>query len=201
MNDKYYQKSLDERTALSRILELLPDDYDYQHYFSPAEGYDVWDCVLMLFQKGTNNLVRRFLIEAKVRDAYYPQLLLEKKKHDDLKKVAKQKDKKTKNECYIDIETEVIYLCITPKGSYWFNLSKIEPEWHSEYHNASTMDKSQGKILKAVTHLDTSEAKSFDITTTSLREEPKKEIIKEVLIKQEQSFCLFKYITKKEEEK
>ena len=163
----FYQKSLLERAYLKMIFDKLPTTYDYKTWMTPAEGFEVYDGVILRFEKGTSILIDRMILEVKVRDRYYPELIFEKNKYDDLKKVRRQMDTKTKKECLIDVKTRIIYVNITPQGSFFFDIDKLEKdfEWVNEMHWASTTDKSKGKINKILTKIESSKGKLFDVKT------------------------------------
>jgi hypothetical protein len=164
---KFYEKSLLERGYLKMIFDKLPTAYDYKTWMTPAEGYEVYDGVILRFEKGTSNLIDRMIVEVKVRDKFYPELILEKIKFEDLKKVRRQMDAKTKKECLIDVKTRLIYINITPQGSFFFDLDKLEKEfqWTNEMHWVSTTDKSKGKINKILTKINSSKGKLYNIKT------------------------------------
>ena len=147
---KFYEKSLLERAYLKMIFDKLPTTYDYKTWMTPADGFDVYDGVILRFEKGTSTLVDRMIIEIKVRDKFYPELIFEKIKYDDLKKVRRIMDLKTKKECFIDVKTRIIYVNVTPQGSFFFDIDKLSKdfEWVNEMHWVSTTDKSKGKINK-----------------------------------------------------
>jgi hypothetical protein len=107
------------------------------------------------------------IVEVKVRDKFYPELIFEKIKYDDLKKVRRQMDTKIKKECLIDIKTRIIYINVTPQGTYFFDIDKLEKyfEWVNEMHWASTTDKSKGKINKILTKIDSSKGKLYNVKT------------------------------------
>lgn len=163
----FYERSLLERAYLKMIFDKLPTSYDYKTWMTPADGYDVYDGVILRFKKGTSELVDRMIIEVKVRDKFYPELIFEKIKFDDLKRARRSMDLKTKRECFIDVETRIIYVNVTPQGSYFFDIDKLEKdfEWINEVHWASTTDKSKGKINKILTKIDCSKAKLFNVKT------------------------------------
>jgi hypothetical protein len=163
----FYEKSLLERGYLKLIFDKLPTAYDYKTWMTPAEGYEVYDGVILRFEKGTSKLIDRMIVEVKVRDKFYPELILEKIKLDDLKKVRRQMDTKTKKECYTDVKTRLIYINITPQGSFFFDLDKLNKtfNWVEEMHWVSTTDKSKGKILKSLTKIDSSKGKPYNIKT------------------------------------
>ena len=165
--NKFYEKSLLERGYLKMIFDKLPTTYDYKTWMTPAEGYEVYDGVILRFEKGTSKLIDRMIVEVKVRDKFYPELILEKIKFDDLKKVRKSMDLKTKKECLIDVKTRIIYVNVTPEGSYFFDIDKLEEEfeWVNEMHWASTTDKSKGKINKILTKINYIKGKLFNIKT------------------------------------
>ena len=163
----FYEKSLLERGYLKLIFDKLPTAYDYKTWMTPAEGYEVYDGVILRFEKGTSKLIDRMIVEVKVRDKFYPELILEKIKLDDLKKVRRQMDNKTKKECYTDVKTRLIYINITPQGSFFFDLDKLNKtfNWVEEMHWVSTTDKSKGKILKSLTKIDSTKGKAYNIKT------------------------------------
>jgi len=165
--NKFYEKSLLERAYLKMIFDKLPTSYDYKTWMTPAEGFDVYDGVILRFEKGTSKLVDRMIIEVKVRDKFYPELIFEKIKYDDLKKARRSMDLKTKKECFIDVKTRIIYINVTPEGSYFFDIDKLEKEfeWVNEMHWASTTDKSKGKINKILTKIDSSKGRLFNVKT------------------------------------
>jgi hypothetical protein len=163
----FYEKSLLERGYLKLIFDKLPTAYDYKTWMTPAEGYEVYDGVILRFEKGTSKLIDRMIIEVKVRDKFYNDLILEKIKFNDLKKVKRQMDTKTKKDCYMDVKTRLIYINITPEGSYFFDLDKLQKEfnWVEEMHWVSTTDKNKGKALKSLTKIDYTKGKRYNIKT------------------------------------
>ena len=164
---KFYEKSLLERAYLKMIFDKLPTTYDYKTWMTPADGFDVYDGVILRFKKGTSELVDRMIIEVKIRDQFYPELIFEKIKYDDLKKARRSMDLKTKKECYIDVKTRIIYINVTPEGSFFFDIDKLSKdfEWVNELHWVSTTDKSKGRINKILTKIDHIKAKRFNIKT------------------------------------
>lgn len=164
---KFYEKSLLERAYLKLIFDKLPTTYDYKTWMTPADGFDVYDGVILKFEKGTSKLIDRYLIECKVRDAFYPELLFEKIKYDDLRKERTKMDRKTNKECYTDIRSRIVYISVTPQGTYWYDIDKLEKDfkWVNELHWVSTTDKSKGKINKIVTNIDHKLARPFNIKT------------------------------------
>lgn len=164
---KFYEKSLLERAYLKMIFDKLPTTYDYKTWMTPADGFDVYDGVILRFKKGTSELVDRMIIEIKIRDKFYPELIFEKIKYDDLKKARRSMDLKTKKECYIDVKTRIIYINVTPEGSFFFDIDKLSKdfEWVNELHWVSTTDKSKGRINKILTKIDHIKAKRFNIKT------------------------------------
>ena len=165
IQNKFYEKSLLERAYLKMIFDKLPNTYDYKTWMTPAEGFDVYDGVILRFEKGTSKLIDRMILEVKCRTKYYPELIFEKIKLDDLKKARRSMDLKTKKECLIDVKTRIIYINITPEGSYFFDIDKLEKDfnWVNEEHWASTTDKSKGKINKILTKIDCKLGKLFNV--------------------------------------
>lgn len=185
----YNNKSINERIILKEIIKQLYDKnrIDIQYYFTDVEGVDIYDGYVMVFEKGTGSIIRRHLIEIKIRDTHYNELLLEKKKLTNLKEKANESG------------ASVIYISCTPEGSFVYNLTKLETEkefdWVTEQHNKTTTDKSQGKINKTVTYLSTQLAKKIDVRQTDLdvlkRLKSSEETIIKATIKTKQRKSLF----------
>jgi len=76
-------------------------------------------------------------------------------------------DLKTKKECFIDVKTRIIYVNVTPQGSFFFDIDKLSKdfEWVNEMYWVSTTDKSKGKINKILTKIDYTKAKRFNVKT------------------------------------
>jgi hypothetical protein len=165
--NKFYERSLLERGYLKLIFDKLPTAYDYKTWMTPAEGFDVYDGVIFRFEKGTSKLIDRMIVEVKVRSLYYDKLYLEKIKFEDLKKVRRSMDLKTKKECLIDVKTRLIYINITPQGSFFFDLDKLQKdfEWYNKELPVSTTDKSKGTINKIITEIDCIKGKRYNIKT------------------------------------
>lgn len=199
LQQQFLEKSIKERICLKNILQKLPTEYDYKSYFTPEESYDLYDGVLMKFKKNTSELLGRYFIEVKVRDTHYDTLLLEKKKYEDLIKEVDRKDKITNKECFTDIKSKIVYVSVTPNGTYWFNLSDMEAdkfEWLNEYHWASTTDKSKGRINKVVTYLDINKAKLINVKSTDTYVNDKVQLDK-IKVSQRQQKCLYEYLVDK----
>jgi len=173
----YNQKSIDERIILKEVIKKLynNDTHDIQYYPTDIEGYDIYDGYVMIFAKGTGSIIKRHLIEIKIRDTHYNTLLLQQSKLNDLKDKAKESD------------ASVIYISCTPEGSFVYNLSRLETEtgfdWVRESHWKTTTDKSQGKITKTVTYLPTKYARHIDVRQTDLQVLKRLKRAEEMIIK------------------
>lgn len=137
----------------------------YTHW----EQYSSIDGEIYLFDKGTGKLSNRLLIEIKVRDRYYSEMLLEANKYFAMSKYRTKVDKAMKKECAIDIKSKIMYFCVTPKGSYLFDLDKInmkQQQWQTQWHNRTTNFGPRKKVEKEVTYLNCNLSKEFgDIKT------------------------------------
>lgn len=158
----YCDKQIDERIILKEVIKKLYDTnkIDIQYYFTDIDGKDIYDGYVMICSKETGSILKSHLIEIKIRDTHYDELLLEKKKFTNLKSKAQESD------------AAVIYISCTPSGSFVYNLSRLENEnifeWVKEEHWKTTTDKSQGKQLKTVTFLPVKYAKYIDVKQTDL---------------------------------
>jgi hypothetical protein len=77
-------------------------------------------------------------IELKCRGSHYEELLIEKKKYNNLHK-----------RCSSNIDSP-IYINSTPKGIYRFDLFDFNPEWQIQSHNKTTEFEDNKKIEKEV---------------------------------------------------
>lgn len=190
----YYQKGQLERLYIQEVVNDLRKSYDVKYYTSPPESKDKWDAMIYIFEKGEATLKKRFLLECKVRDKHYPELLLEKIKYNNLKQIRNKWDKESLRDCGTKITSEVVYLSITPNGSYWFNLDKIKiTNWITEYHNISTIHKSKGKVEKVVTYLPITEAKVMKYKTGDLTLDPRTEFqIGQRDLNNQRNICIFR---------
>lgn len=189
--EKFMMKSDIERVALNSIIPLLFKDKDYQHYTTNSQSFDIYDAYVMLFND--EKPMSRFMLEIKVRDRHYNELMLEKKKYEDLKKQASQSG------------ASVIYISVTPVGTYCYNLSKIindNTEWIKEEHWVSTTDKTKGKKMKSLVYIPTTESKMLpynsSIAYRTYDDETNKVKMKEESKCMKKQFCLFKDIFNKE---
>jgi len=162
INQQFERKALDERLFLKKLLPLIYSNPELEpsFQFTPSHGKEVYDCCVCLFDSLTKSLVYRHIIEIKVRDRFYPTLLLEKKKLESLKKIASIAG------------SNIHYISVTPNGTFVFNLSEIEPElvFQMEEHWASTTNKSMGKVNKSITHIPIEKGIKFNVFTSDLEE-------------------------------
>lgn len=142
--------------------------YNKKLFMHESGTYTRTDASIYLFEKGTTKLSKRILLEIKVRDRFYPKLMLERLKLNGMKQERTKRDKQLKENGY-DIKSILMYLCVTPNASYLYNLDKIEfkkEDWVLELHNNNDFDKS--KIEKEITYLDVNKAKEFSNIKTDI---------------------------------
>jgi len=165
---KKYAKTEDiERGHLKMIYDKLPDKFIYKMYTTDPESKEGYDALLMRFDKDSTYFKDRFIIEIKVRNDHYQSFMLEKSKLDGLKRIRSKKDRKINSECYTNDISRLVYITVSPQGTYWFNLDSLEKdfEWKEEEHWISSTDHSLGKELKKVTYIDLNKAKYIPIKT------------------------------------
>jgi hypothetical protein len=189
----YIIKGNKERLSLDIILPELFADYEYSKYYTDPESLDVYDCYLMTYDKITKSLKRRYIIEVKVREQNWNEWMLEKKKLTALNKKAGESG------------ATILYINVTPSGSYVWNLSRIQKDihWESKDCNISTVEMEKGKKTKQVTMLPTTLAKHFSLTDsqvdlTYLRDEKLKLLLNQV-VEDKRSFCLMTFLLQKED--
>lgn len=148
--DNYEAASYKEREIFEDFLtKENPFPEHYYIYISPYYTSNRFD--VMLYSVKDNMIDRRLFIEIKVRDKVWPDYILEKKKYDDLIKIAS----KYKN-------SSVFYMNFTPDGTYIWNTKIVKNlNTTTSLMNKSTMN-SDYKIDKDVWYLDPKYAKKYD---------------------------------------
>ncbi len=146
-----------ERQAMDEFLNLfLPntDKHYHKRYFTMNEGNSGYDCLVNRINNNTKKQVKRMIFEVKVRNRHYPTLILEKVKFDKLSRLV------------TDPITGIYYVNFTPYMTVVFDLLKLKNEGKIEFkeesHNIQTVDKSLGKTIKQIAHLNVSDGKSFN---------------------------------------
>lgn len=186
----YINKSLKERLCLKRIFNNFNTKYDWKWWFTDEYSYDLYDALLIKFEKNTNKILNQYFIEQKVRDTHYETLMLERIKFNKLITLVDKYDSRN----YNDKQSEIIYSNTTPNGSYWWNLSKLDLEklvWKYEEHWVSTTNKSLGKEMKWVSYLGCDMAKFIDVNCY-IKDE--KDEIKKDIIEQKQTNGIYNFL-------
>jgi hypothetical protein len=181
------------RQMLTMIIPKLYNSKEYSIYpfLTDPNDTDKYDAFISVFTKGTYNLVANHLIEIKCRNKHYDELMLEKDKYDYLIKKS--------SECGAD----AFYINTTPKGTYIFNLSKMDSEifkFKTEEHNVTSVNKANGKRLKKVCHLPVDKAmKVLNVTFDDVIESYQRDHLKlnREITKQQQAYYLFKWMLSK----
>lgn len=166
MDNPYTMTSKIERIALNNIIPKLFSGGKISFYTTPDEGTDIYDGYVMKMDDNFS-IIDRYIIECKVRDTFYPTLLLEKKKYESLRQKALESDAK------------IIYICVTPDGAFCFNLNKLitpDTKWIKEQHWKSTQNKCAGKINKSVFYINIDQAKKISYTTKDCQNEYNKKV-------------------------
>jgi len=191
---KYYEDSIVERMYLKELTNRLRNTFDIKLYQTPPEGKDKYDGILYFFDKGGYKLKKRVIIEVKVRKDWYPTLMLEKIKLNNLLNIRKNLDKQSEKETGDKIESDIWYMSVTPKETYIWKLEN-KYEWNQEYHNISTNNPSLGKTLKDVTYLDINKSKRFEWTSDTFKyNDASKTQIETINLNIRRNVCIFKSI-------
>ncbi len=130
------------------------------------------DAQVYLFEKGTDKLSKRLLIEAKVRDKHYADMMLERFKLDGMKRTRTKKDNEMKK-MGMDIDSSLLYYCVSPIGSYLFNIDKMIKDIKWSYRMLPKTSYDKTLVEKEVCYLDTTSkhCKFFkDLKTTNLKD-------------------------------
>lgn len=190
---EFNKKAFEERLFLKKILPLLyKEEYNEVSFqMTPDYGKDYYDCCVGLFDPLTKSQVAIHLIELKVRDKHYDDLLFEKSKLDNLKSISNMGG------------GIIFYISVTPKGTFIWNISEIEKnlKFTNEEHWITTVDKSRGKKMKKVCYLSTNMAKRINVFSTELEilklEEQKSRTVQKVIENHQKTRCIFEWLLKK----
>ena len=157
LENEMEEHEIRERDAIIKTKEILINALNIKSrkedtlmVISPPKKKTDWDVIMQTYTpEGQKD--RSIIIEAKVRDTHFNDLLLESKKYNALIKEMT----KHKNEFGFS-NVEVLYLCFTPNGTYLFKLTKHKEryEWVVKEYNKYTAAKQKGKVEKKVTFLD-----------------------------------------------
>ncbi|OJW82083.1 MAG: hypothetical protein BGO69_15915 [Bacteroidetes bacterium 46-16] len=190
MQQYFINQSKDERVLLDNIINGIFNKakYNIEYYFTAAESQDVYDAYVMLFDKETHSMRKSYVIEMKIRNTHYDDLMLEKIKYKDLKAVS------------VGTGASILYINTTPQGTYIFNLSELDylenVDWNERKYNKKTLDKSYGKVNKLETKLDIKLAKTYPLKQSDLEllkaNKEVKSLLKKTIEKQKRCFCLYR---------
>lgn len=138
------------KDSLITTLDITDNKEDVKILISPPKAKTDWDCIIQTYTPDGQK-DRSIIIEAKVRDTHFNDLLLEGRKYN---KLIKEKIKHEKEFGFQKVE--LLYLCFTPKGTYLFKLTKHKEryEWIVKEYNKYTAAKEKGRVEKKVTLLD-----------------------------------------------
>lgn len=194
-DDKFVEASKRERYSLKYLLpileKLMPKVYQWTEYITDIYGYDVYDCLWQAHIDGSTQ--RRYIIEVKIRDTHYDELILETKKLRDLK-----------SKVYDD-KTQILYINITPIATYIFNLTKLEKDGklvkNNLVANKATMVSRTDKVNKGVYFLNVSEARKIDWTFSEVEYKLSIKSVIKSNWENKSKKCLFNYLLGNEKEK
>lgn len=140
-----------ERLAFYSIRKFLTNKEDkiYKIYYtSKGDDYTGYDILLHIYTNG--EITSSNIIEIKVRDTHFTDLILEQKKYDKLK-ILKQREEENGIE-----NVNIYYLNFTPKGTYMYNLTKMDIEWFGQYFPDNSVN-TKKEIYKTITFLHTND--------------------------------------------
>jgi len=161
LTEKYTATGARERYCASNLFQYLTLKSDrYTYSFSSTNESDIigYDGTLVIRNKWNLDIVGYFLIEVKVRDKHYDELVLEQRKYKGLMSHKNKFDKYLKNQ-YSNHTVGVLYVNFTPKGSYVYDLchlteSKQLPKLQNLTSDKYTVDPSQGQSTKKTYYLE-----------------------------------------------
>lgn len=153
LNNKFEEASYKERLAFKNwrsLYNLFPED-NWTVFITPFDGSDVYDVLVQ------NNSFKRIIIEIKIRNEFATQcgledgFIYETKKHKSLSMV---KDLDPDN-------NTIMYINFTTKGTYVWNISKLDLNPVKKEMNKATMNSTDDKQNKSVYLLKAEDAKFY----------------------------------------
>lgn len=189
-------KGIIERIFLKKIYENITQNnpqFDWKINMTCETSRDLYDSRIIKFNKNTSEVITNYYVEIKVREKDWDDLMLEKKKYNDVSKLINRMDIKMNAECFTNITSEFLYISVTPNGTWLWNLTKVldKIEWELKDCPVCTVDPSRGRIMKECTMLDKSKAKFFKYTNKDIDNTDENKIVK-VMINQKQNLCIFR---------
>ena len=110
--NKFEEASVRERFALKQIEPILRKK-ESTIYYTDIYSYDVYDALLHILENGT--IKKRYIIECKLRDTHYDELMYETKK-----------DKDLTSKIIDPSNTDILFINFTPTGTYLFNITQLK---------------------------------------------------------------------------
>ena len=152
----FFVKSTIERKALDLIIPILyKDQIITDTKYTDPSGYDSYEAIITTKH---DYMTYTDIIEVKVRDTHYQQLLFEKDKYDFLVE-----------ETLRELHRKIYYINVTPEGTWVFNLKElIDIPWCIQELVKSTCDKGRGKKRKAVSFLNIDDGIKIDVRKDDL---------------------------------
>lgn len=160
--EKFIEAAKKERFCLKYLLPLIKSDkYEWLQIVTPIDGKDYYDVLLMAMDKETKSIVKRFIVEVKVRQKIYEDYIMEVKKIKDIKSIM------------VDPDATILYISVTPEGTFLYNVNELESknllEVGTLHCNKSTMKSTYDKVDKDVYNLKKEWAvKKFDFTFNNI---------------------------------
>jgi hypothetical protein len=159
--DEFQIREVKARIIQKWVVDKAFCNKKYDYYATPIEGYDCYDGGVVVYDKDTGSIIKRYIIETKVRDEHYDELVYEWKKHKDLVEKGKL------------LDSSILYLNVTPRGTYLFKISDVIGDviWDDDKEYNKTTAVKSNKIKKKATNLPIIKAKTFEWTTADVEKE------------------------------
>lgn len=185
---RYEKRERDAMTkSAKQIYEALDlsttDRFNIIPYMTPIGSKERFDMLLHKYDDGAK--VSCSIIETKIRETHFNELILEQCKYNALVK------QKSISKGYNFPQIDIYYLNYTPVGTYLFKLStnKDRYTWEYDEYNKYTAAKQQGKVSKKVTKLNIDS--EFCIKLDYIYDYKEEDRGDKILVKQERLKCIF----------
>lgn len=151
--ERMYRAGEKERYCLTQLVEILNcnDQYHFQLFTSESWRPVGYDAVIFVRCKLTDNILDILIVETKVRDTHFDELVFEKKK---LNTMNTERTKWVKKMCP-SINPKIVYISFTPKGTYMFSIdilieNNLMPKLTKMKMNNMTVAENVEKVSKQV---------------------------------------------------
>ncbi len=120
---KMYKAGEKERYHISKLFQILNCNDQYHYHVLQSESWLPvgYDAIVFVKCKLTDNILDMYIVESKVRETHFDELIFEKKK---LNTMQRERDKFVKKRLP-SIIPKIMYISFTPVATYMFDIDYL----------------------------------------------------------------------------